>query len=149
MKHGYARTIPADIRYGNCHSTKTSSGWVWSKLGKDSHLRNRYYKYEKRDQGPRPLTLASPIDGCTCSNCGANNTNGNVSTVAALGCACVVGTRQHTTPYQITSTPRKASGDLMIHLIQVRATNATSFQRPTYHHRYTSGLPGHLHLSRL
>lgn len=115
MKHGHARTIPADVRYGNCHSTKTSSGRIWSKLDKDSRLRNRCYRYEKRNQGPRPLTSASPIDGCIYNNCGANNTNGNVSTVAALSCACVVGTRQHTTAYQITSTPRKASEDPMIH----------------------------------
>ena len=28
MKHGHAGAIPADLRRGNCHSTKTSSGWT-------------------------------------------------------------------------------------------------------------------------
>ena len=30
MKHGHAGTTPADLRCGNRHSTKTSSGWTWS-----------------------------------------------------------------------------------------------------------------------
>jgi hypothetical protein len=75
MKHGHAGAIPADLRCGNCHSTKTSSGWTWSKLDKDSRLCNRHYKCEKRNQEPRPLTLSNSVDGRTYSNCRANNTS--------------------------------------------------------------------------
>lgn len=53
MKHGHAGAIPADLRCGNCHSTKTSSGWTWSKLDKDCRLCNRRYKCEKKKPGTK------------------------------------------------------------------------------------------------
>ena len=150
MKHSHAGTISADLRRGNCHSTKTPNGWIWSKLDKDSRLCNRCYKYEKRSQEPRPLTLANPVDGRTCDNCGANNISKwqRIDRCSPWLCLhCWYKATHHTLLNYINST--ESLGRPKIHLIQVRATNATSFQRSTYHHRYTDGLLGHLHLSRL
>ncbi|OCL13741.1 hypothetical protein AOQ84DRAFT_88719 [Glonium stellatum] len=59
--HSYTAISPATPICLNCHPTKTSSRWRWSRLEKDSRLYEHCYQHEKRARRPKPFI--PPISG--------------------------------------------------------------------------------------